>query len=39
MNFFELQAKQHDLCEGDFSLLALFCLPKAAINGDDTIWS
>jgi hypothetical protein len=39
MNFFELLAEQHDLCEGSFSLFALLCLPKAAINDDDTIWS
>jgi hypothetical protein len=39
MDFFEFLAEEHDLCEGGFALLALLCLPEAAINGDDTIRS
>jgi hypothetical protein len=38
MDFFKLFAKQHILCEGDFTLLTLLFLPEAAINDDDTIW-
>jgi hypothetical protein len=37
MDFLELLAKEYCLCEGGFSILALLCLPKAAINDDDAI--
>jgi hypothetical protein len=39
LDFLEQLPEQHGLYKGGFPLFALLCLPKASINGDDTIWS
>jgi hypothetical protein len=39
MDFLELLAKEYSFRKGGFSVLALLCLPEAAINGDDSIRS